>query len=110
MFIRLINKGEQETIIHLMETSGLAYVTVSFNNTYNNIYIYNLCVKEEYRGSGIGTRVIKQIEEEYKLLVKKKFATLSVLKDKPNLVAWYKRLGYEVYSSSEKYLEMIKTI
>ena len=101
----------QSGIIKIVEANGkivgtgLAYVTVPselIKNKYIGDHqrigmIKNVFIDEDYRGSGIGTTLINELEEHLRLQGCKSIR-LTVFEPNKNAHALYTKLGYEDYS------------
>lgn len=64
----------------------------------NRAYVFSFRVKKEWRNRGIGSHLMKFIEEDLKQRGFQ-FVTLNVAKDNLDALRLYQRLGYEVVSS-----------
>ena len=77
------------------------------SKTYSNevggmvVWLEELYITEEYRGSGVGTAYFRFIEEQYRGKCKR--LRLEVSKENPNAIRLYRRLGYDFLD----YLQMV---
>jgi len=60
-------------------------------------YLYAFRIKEPFRNSGLGTRLIKMVEQD---LINQHFTetTLNVSKDNPRAIHFYQKNGYKIVS------------
>ena len=79
-------------------SSGLAYKN---GEKYNNwCQLTDLFVEKEYRGQGLGSKVLKKLEEKLISLGIHKIWTWTAGYEAPD---FYKKQGYEVFCELEKY-------
>jgi ribosomal protein S18 acetylase RimI-like enzyme len=69
-------------------------------------YIYGFRVKPEYRNHGIGTRIMRTIEDDLKIRSYHQ-VTLNVGQDNHNARRFYERLGYSVVGADPGYWSYI---
>ncbi len=80
------------------ESAGRAFLYVIFNDLHKEPYglLEDVFVEEKYRGSGLGTRLVKEIIEEakargcYKLIA-------SSRQSRDKIHQWYEVLGFKDY-------------
>ena len=60
---------------------------------YSEVTINNLVVLKEYRGKGIGTKLIKQVESHFK---NKGFNNINLVTNEFQAPEFYKKCGYEL--------------
>ena len=90
-------------ILEEEETVGYAYVTTFFATEAGGLcqMIEQIYIKEEYRGRGYGSRLMRWLEEEYPDVRRRR---LEVTEENRDAIRLYKRQGYEFLG----YLQMIK--
>lgn len=83
-------------------TAGYLLLSITYSNEVAGLVVLveELFIKEEFRGKGIGGKVLMQIREMYKDA--KRFR-LEVTKENAGAIKLYKNLGYE----SLDYLQMV---
>ena len=86
------------------EIAGYGMIAKSFSTEFGKpcIWIEDLCLKEEYRGEGIGSSFFAYLEKEYPGAIMR----LEVEEDNTRAVAVYKKNGYETLP----YMEMKKEV
>lgn len=77
------------------------------NRTKDDVHIIDISILPDYRGQGLGTKLIRAIIEEARLT--KRQVHLQVEKSSSALPL-YRRLGFAVIAEKPKYLEMTWTI
>ena len=95
----------------IITKDGKAVVDLQFNNEYDDGFISCLTVSEDIRRKGVGTELVKFVEQ----LTKDKgrdYAGLYVDKDRPEMLDWYVRMGYKVQEDydDEHYYYMRKKL
>lgn len=102
--------NEEDTMsIHCMESTGKAIGSIYLDNVNDGTYIYNLSVEKNYRQKGLGTEMLKYLEnlsQQYG----RNIVWLVASKSVPFLVNWYKKNGYKVVSNDTEYFRMIKVL
>lgn len=91
-----MSKGDLYFLISYQE-NYIGVISLSKLNSRKPI-IRRLAILPKYQKKGLGNILIKHIEDIALNLNKTKI-TLGVREDKPNLINWYKKIGYNVGSS-----------
>jgi len=89
--------------ISLIEVNDEIVGTIGINETDDSIIISRLYILDKYQSNGIGSRIIKDIIEEYK---NKKEIKLSVLIVNERAKALYERLGFDIYYIKNHHYKM----
>lgn len=109
---RLIQLTKNEEGIILVATEGescIGYVVGTihkdFLNTEDAFYVNDMGVEEKYRGKGVGTALLKEIEKTAKEKFKLNKMMIAVICGNDGAENLYKRMGFVPYE-----LELIKSI
>ena len=86
------------------EIAGYGMIARSFSTEFGKpcIWVEDLYLKEEYRGTGIGSRFFSYLEEKFSGTIMR----LEVEEDNTRAIAVYKKNGYEILP----YMEMKKEV
>lgn len=86
------------------EIAGYGMIARSFSTEFGKpcIWVEDLYLKEEYRGTGIGSRFFSYLEEKFPGTIMR----LEVEEDNTRAIAVYKKNGYEILP----YMEMKKEV
>lgn len=86
------------------EIAGYGMIVRSFSTEFGKpcIWVEDLYLKEEYRGTGIGSRFFSYLEEKFPGTIMR----LEVEEDNTRAIAVYKKNGYEILP----YMEMKKEV
>lgn len=96
-----VDKGEVDYLtIRDEDGNPIAIGGVDYTAHKNAGSLWQIVVKEEMRGLGLGTRLIQELENKIKAR-KVKFAMLGVEKDNIKAQNLYRKLGYEVCGDTE---------
>lgn len=81
-------------LFFVAETAGTVIGTVMAGYDGHRGWIYSLAVLPEYRGRGVGTRLMRHAEQQLKLLGCPKI-NLQILQSNEAVEAFYRKLGYQ---------------
>ena len=94
---------------HIVTTDGKGMVSAEIDNEdENTFFIYGLSVTPDMRKRGIGTELLKAVEQLGKEINKKRFR---INIDKPKndwLYNFYIKQGYEFWDEDEQYIYLVK--
>lgn len=105
--IKEANNNDKEFIVALQNGLIIGHVFIDYNKT--NSHMKSLIVRENLRGKGIGSEIIKEVERRARNrgLIK---IQISVNPDNnPHALRLYERLGY-IQTDKEKYLEYVDPV
>ena len=107
--ISLVNKGEGTILVAISQDRCIGYVVGSVHNDFLNIepvfYVNDMGVDKEHRGKGVGTELLRKIEQVGKEKYRLNKIMIAIICGNDGAEKLYKKMGYIPYE-----LELIKSI
>ena len=86
--------NKDDIYVYIADKKIIGFIICQKNTEKNEIYIDEFWLKSNYQGRGIGKKIMKYIEDDYK---KKGFNTINFMANKKaKAVGFYKKLNYKI--------------
>lgn len=86
------NRSKEESYAFFLEGKLIGFIITSFHvKSKSNIYVDYIAFDKAYRGRGLGSQALSEMLQE----IKKQNRSVHLYPERPELWAWYERLGFQ---------------